>query len=775
MLIYLIPNLLLFLIVCSLKWLRYLRTRIIFGQITITLQNMLGRSSIVSVFYLLSILIISSISLSQIGCSNYEKTKIYMEANQTTKKSCEIVDYNILGKNNDDHLYLEEILGEKALGNVKDWNNRTLKRLLADPIYYKMNKEALKILNNKYKIPYVSILNGEVYNYWVDDKNVRGIWRKASVSSYLSVNPSWEILLDLDELSQSEGNNWVFKGVGGLSPNYDLWIVSLSDGGKDAVIHREFNTKTKSFVNGGFATKESKGYMNWVDRDTVIIGVDFGKGSMTNSGYPMISKVWKRGTSLSRATEIGRGDQADVSYSVSALEFTNGQKEIIIKRAITFYDSEYFWLPQKSSGSYGEKIKLPIPEKSLLNGEFKGQSILELSESWRGFKSGDLVSFSFEEFMKYGKIYTVNLLYRADGKSSINDYVVTKSKVLISVSHNVKGAVYEHDWVENNWISRKLDFPDNGSISIISANDKENIAFISTESFLEPDTLYTYNTSISKKAKVKSQPILFDTKKMATEQFFVRSKDGTMIPYFVVRNTNIKMNGKSPTLLYGYGGFQISLNPNYSAIRGKLWLERGGVYVLANIRGGGEYGPEWHKAGLKTKRQRIYDDFIAVAEDLIAKKITSPEHLGIVGGSNGGLLMGVMLTQRPDLFNAVVCISPLLDMLRYHTLLSGASWLEEYGSPDSCGEGNFLRKISPYHNIIPSASYPEVLFLTSTKDDRVHPGHARKMAKRMEDQGHKFLYYENIDGGHSAAANVKESAKRDALMFSYLLQKLSAN
>ena len=342
----------------------------------------------------------------------------------------------------------------------------------------------------------------------------------------------------------------------------------------------------------------------------------------------------------------------------------------------------------------------------------------------------------------------------------------------MSISRDVTSGVYAFDWDGKNWSSTPLDFPANGTVAVGATNDKEDIAFINSESFLSPSTLWTYDTASAVKTKAKGLPDWFDASNMVAEQFFATSTDGTKIPYFVVHSKSIKLDGTNPTLLYGYGGFEVSMNPSYSATRGKLWLEQGGVYVLANIRGGGEYGPKWHQAGLKTNRQKIYDDFISVAEKLISDKITSPKHLGIEGGSNGGLLMGVMFTQRPDLFNAVVCAVPLLDMLRFDKLLAGASWVGEYGSPADPVEGAFLRKISPYHNIKPDVKYPEVFFLTSTKDDRVHPGHARKTAKRMQDQGHEFLYYENIDGGHSAAANLKETAKRLALQHVYLLQKL---
>ncbi len=683
-----------------------------------------------------------------------------------------MITYDTPGQTDEDHIYLEEVLGDAALTEVKAWNKRSLDRLTADPRFAEMEAEALEILNSKEKIPYVSYRGGEVHNFWQDADHVRGIWRKSTLDSYLSGDTAWETVLDFDQLSKDEDKNWVYKGNTCLAPDYELCMVNLSDGGKDAVVRREFNAKTKRFVDGGFETAESKGTASWLDKDTLVFGVDFGEGTMTDSGYPMVAKLWKRGTPMSEAVELGRGEKADVGYWPYTWELSDGRNEIMVSRSVTFYESEYYWFPQKEDGSIGAAVKFPVPAKSSLSGEFKGQVLMTLAEDWRGHKSGDLVSFAMDDFMEDGEISDVHVVYSPDEKSSINGFGSTKSKVLMSISRDVAGTAYAYDWDGKKWTSDKLDFPANGTVSIGATNDKEDVAFINTESFLSPDTLWTYNTATGEKAKAKSLPDWFDASNMAAEQFFATSDDGTKVPYFVVRGKDTPMDGTNPTLLYGYGGFEISLNPSYSATRGKLWIERGGVYVLANIRGGGEYGPNWHQAGLKTERQRIYDDFISVAEDLIAKDITSPKHLGIEGGSNGGLLMGVMATQRPDLFNAVVCAVPLLDMMRYHKLLAGASWMGEYGDPDDEVEGAFLRKISPYHNIDPEADYPEIFFITSTKDDRVHPGHARKMAKRMEDQGHDFLYYENIDGGHSAAANLKETAKRLALQHTYLMQKL---
>lgn len=691
---------------------------------------------------------------------------------QTMDTEKTMLTYDTPGQTNEDHLYLEEVLGDKALAEVKRWNTRTLERLEADPRFAQMQAEALEILNSKDKIPYVSYRGGKVHNFWQDAEHVRGIWRSSTLESYLSKTPKWTPVLDFDALAKKENKNWVYKGNNCLAPDYTLCIVNLSDGGKDAVVRREFNTQTGKFVEGGFVTEESKGTADWLDKDHWVIGVDFGEGTMTDSGYPRVAKLWTRGTPLSEAVEIGRGEQSDVGYWPGVWELSDGRREVVVSRSVTFYDSETYWFPRKEDGSLGEAVLFPVPMKSTLSGEFKGQVLLSLAEDWRGFKSGALVSFAMDDFMEDGEISDVKLVYAPDMRSSIGGFGATKSKVLMSIYKDVAGSAFAFDWDGTQWTSQELDFPKNGSVSIGNTNDKEDIAFISTESFLTPDTLWTFNTDTMEKAKAKSLPDWFDASTMVSEQFFSTSKDGTQVPYFVVRAKDLKMDGTNPTLLYGYGGFEISLNPSYSATRGKLWIERGGVYVLANIRGGGEYGPNWHQAGLKTERQRIYDDFISVAEDLIAKDITTPKHLGIEGGSNGGLLMGVMFTQRPDLFNAVVCAVPLLDMMRFHKLLAGASWVGEYGSPEIPAEAKFLQSISPYHNLDPNADYPEVFFVTSTKDDRVHPAHARKTAKRMEDQGHDFLYYENIDGGHSAAANLKETAKRLALQHTYLMQKL---
>ena len=690
-----------------------------------------------------------------------------------------------------DHLYLEEVLGERALDKVRAWNARSLKRLESNPLFDQLNAQALAIVNSKDKIPYVSCRKGTVHNFWQDADHVRGLWRSATLESYLTDNPDWETVLDIDALSAAENKNWVYKGNTVYGPNNELCMVCLSDGGKDASVYREFNSRTRTFVEDGFITSESKGGVSWLDENHLIVGIDFGtdengNSTLTDSGYPMVAKLWQRGTPIEDATELGRGVQSDVRFSAGAYEFANDSREIILVQYTSFYDRKYFWKPHRYTENtrdltLEEKVLLPLPSKADIVGIFKDQVLVSLDEDWHGFKSGDLVNFSWKDFIasansKDATINDVHLLYSPNERASFYNCGVTRSKVLVSIYENVSGSAHVFDWDGTEWKSEKLNFPSLGSVSIGSTNHREDIAFINTDSFLKPSTLWMYDTLASadkvNAQTVKSLPEWFDSSSMVAEQFEVASGDGTMVPYFVVRQKDIKMDSCNPTLLYGYGGFQVPLNPVYAATRGKLWIERGGVYVHANIRGGGEFGPNWHQAGLKTNRQCIYDDFIAIAQDLIDRQITSPKHLGIEGGSNGGLLVGVMLTQRPDLFSAVICTVPLLDMMRYHLLLAGASWVGEYGHPDDPVEGAFLKSISPYHNVHADKQYPEVFLVTSTKDDRVHPGHARKMAARLEDLGHEFIYYENIDGGHSAAANLQEAARRVALQYTFLIEKL---
>lgn len=720
---------------------------------------------------LFTALMLSS-AISLIGCSYTANTPAAKSPTPSTKVVQNMISYDTPGQTDADHLWLEEVAGKKALAKVNEWNAASAK-VMETPIYEAMKSELLEVYNSPEKIPYISYRAGKAHNFWRDDKNVKGLWRMTSLESYQSEDPEWETVLDIDALAAADGKNWVYKGNSCLGPDYNRCIVRLSNGGKDAVERREFDIASKSFVKDGFNLPESKGGVTWLDQNHLLIGVDFGAGTMTDSGYPMVSKLWRRGTPMSSAKELMRGTQTDVGVWPGTFENADGKDEILVVRATTFYETEYFWIPQTGDNAF-TPVKLPVPLKSNLADQFKGQQLVTLQEDWKGHKSGTLVSFLIADFMATGTIDKVYEVLKPTDRQSIGNFGATKSALLLGLFDNVSGSAHAFDFAGGKWTSKKLDFPENGNISINSTNAKEDIAMISTESFLEPDTLWTLDTASMTSTKAKALPSWFDSESMTATQNFAASSDGTQIPYFMIHKKDLKMDGTNPTILYGYGGFQVSINPSYSATTGLAWLERGGVFVSANIRGGGEFGPDWHQAGLKTKRQIIYDDFIAVGEDLIARKVTSPKHLGTHGRSNGGLLMGVMFTQRPDLFNAVAIGVPLLDMRRYDKLLAGASWVGEYGDPDDTGaEGEYIRSLSPYHQIKADTDYPVPYIYTSTKDDRVHPGHARKFAQRLEDMGYPFKYYENIDGGHAGASNLEETAHSYALIYSYFASQLT--
>ncbi len=677
----------------------------------------------------------------------------------------------------DPHLWLEEVEDEKALAWVREQNLRTLGELEADAEFAENREAAIEVLTSQERIPYGRVRNGKVYNFWQDDENVRGLWRRTSKESYSSDSPEWEVVLDLDALSKEEGKNWVFKGSDTyrdeVSGTY-FCLVSLSDGGKDAVIKREFDLDGAAFVDGGFVTPEAKQHTSWLDGETLLIATDWGEGSLTDSGYPRIVKRWKRGTPLSQAKELIQGDVSDVAVYPYTLELDDGRVLACAEESDTFFTSTHWLL----SGNEEEPLRFPIPPKISLYGVYQGSLLLSLKEDWKpkgqgiSFESGDLVAFNLDEFLATKELPSVELIFRPNETQAVNFVSIASGAALLSINENVTGKILRLERKADEWFTSSIALPGTGQTSLVFADRDESVVFLNYEDFLTPDSLLEYDCESGETGVLKQLPPKFDVKGLEVEQFFVPSTDGTQIPYFVVRKKGIKFDGSTPTLLYGYGGFQISMRPSYNGVTGRLWLEKGGAYVLANIRGGGEFGPAWHQSGLKGNRQRIYDDFIAVAEDLIDREMTSPEHLGIMGGSNGGLLMGVMLNQRPDLWNAVVIQVPLLDMLRYHLLLAGASWVDEYGSPDLPEERVFLEKISPYHNFNADKSYPTPFFVTSTKDDRVHPGHARKLARKFEEAGLPFYYYENIDGGHSAAANQVERAKRSALEFTYLTKKL---
>lgn len=673
----------------------------------------------------------------------------------------------IASENDDSYLWLEQVEGEKALTWVKQQNKQSTELLTNLPNYKLLYNNSLEILNDKTRIPYASAMGDYYYNFWKDENNTRGIYRRTTLAEYKKPEPKWETVLDVDALAKAENENWVYKGMNCYYPAYERCIVSLSRGGADATVIREFNLKTKSFVDGGFELPEAKSSISWYDDNHLFVGTDFGEGSLTDSGYPRIVKLWQRGKDINTAKTIYEANKASVAAGGYTIH--DGDTKVhLVQDATTFYTSDSYVLQQD------KLIKLAIPADASISGLYQGNVFVELKSDWQGFVQGEVIYTNLDLLLANKAKFTS--FFKPTETVSISSIDFTKSAILVTVMDNVKDVLYRYQLDDKNqWQAQQVGFDVNGSVSVFNTNTDKDDFFVTYTSFLEPATLYLVDGNTLAIDKVKGAPAKFDASKYQTQQYFATSKDGTKVPYFVVKAKDIELNGKNPTLLYGYGGFEVSLQPYYSATTGKNWLELGGVYVLSNIRGGGEYGPRWHQAALKKNRHKAYEDFEAIAEDLIKRKITSPKHLGIQGGSNGGLLMGAAFTRRPDLYNAVVCQVPLLDMKRFNKLLAGASWMGEYGNPDIADEWDYIKTYSPYHNLSKDTQYPKVLFTTSTRDDRVHPAHARKMVAKMKDMGHDVLYFENTEGGHAGAANNEQRAMMSSLVYAYLFERLSSN
>lgn len=675
----------------------------------------------------------------------------------------------------DPFLFMEEVEGERALAWVRQRNAVTLESLQADPRYNALEGDALAIVRSRDRLTFGGYVDGHVTNFWQDDRHVRGVWRKAPFEGWRAGKPAWETILDVDALARAEDRNWVFKGASCLDPHSltGPCLVSLSNGGKDAAEQREFDRGTRRFSHeaGGFFLPEAKAGVAWRDAQTLVVGTDWGPGTMTESGYPFVIKLLSRGAPLSAAREIFRGEAKDVG--VWPARYDDGTRFVnTLTRATTFFTSETYVLDDA-----GAPVKLDLPPRHSLSGLRGDLALVTLQEAWtpRGataaLPSGALVAAPLAQLMAKDGAIQAEVIFAPGPRESLQGVSIAKDGVYVSLTDNVRGAVRKYVRGPSGWDFTPVDLPPNGEVGIADADPRSTRVFLSYDDMLTPPSILMSDVG-ARPVTVQAQPAKFSARDLVVEQLEATSKDGTKVPYFLVHKRGAKRDGSMPTLLYGYGGFEVSMTPGYAAMRGKLWLERGGAYILANIRGGGEFGPAWHQAGLKTRRQVIYDDFIAVAEDAIARGVTSPRRLGIMGGSNGGLLMGAMLTQRPELFRAAVVQVPLLDMLRYHLLLAGASWVDEYGSPDVPEERAWLEQLSPYHRLEKRADFPIPFFVTSTKDDRVHPAHARKFAARMEALGMPFFYYENIDGGHSAAANLVEAARRTALEYTYLTRML---
>ncbi|HEV8240770.1 MAG TPA: prolyl oligopeptidase family serine peptidase [Thermoanaerobaculia bacterium] len=690
------------------------------------------------------------------------------------------------GEQPDPYAWLEEVDGERAMQWVKAHNAATAAKLESQPIYKQLHDEALSALDSASRLPQVNQRGKWIYSFWKDDKHPRGIYRRATLDEFRKPEPAWQTVLDVDALATKEGKPWVFHGMDCLQPTYKRCLVDLSPGGGDANEVREFDTETLAFVPGGFSLPVAKTNVNWRDEDTLFVGTDFGPGSLTDSGYPRIVKLWKRGTPIGEARTLYEGKQSSVSVSGYRLRSDGGDVDLV-SEGPDFWTNSYQQL-------VGDKLeKLELPPTAEISDIFGGRLVVSLKDDWqRGdqtFKQDSVLI--VDPAALRGGAGKVDVLVEAAPNEVVEAVGAAKSGILVTMLDNVRGRLYRYEPTPAGetvngevrhyagWSRRAIPFPDNGALGITSVDSSSGDAFVKYESFVTPPTLYYVPDASPTPQQVKQQQPTFDGSRFEVTQQWTTSADGTKVPYFQVAPKGMKLDGSNPTHIFSYGGFRNELVPSYSGsyeqfygTYGKTWLGRGGVFVLANIRGGGEFGEKWHQGAVKANHVHAYEDFEAVAADLITRKVTSKAHLGIEGRSNGGLLVLSTMIRRPDLYGAVICGSPLADMRKYHKMLAGASWMAEYGDPDKPEEWAYISKYSPYQNAQAGKGYPPIFFYLSTRDDRVHPGHARKMAARLEEQGYDVTYYEEIEGGHGASVTNEQLAHRLALSYTHLWNRL---
>ncbi len=676
----------------------------------------------------------------------------------------------------DPFIWLEEVEGEEALTWAAEQNALSIPRLQGDSRFEGIRDAIETVLTSDDRIPSPGLVNGQVYNFWQDDEHIRGLLRRTSLDSYHSDNPQWETVIDIDLLATVENANWVYKGRICLPGNPSRCLLRLSDGGKDAVVLREFDLENKNFVDGGFSVDEAKTNVDWVDANTLIIGTDFGPGSVTTSGYARTLRLWRRGTDINDAEQIIEVGLEDMSVGINTVAEDDARYSFVTRRPDFFTEQNWLVTPD------GALAEIPFPIDVNLQGVFGDRLIALMRSDWSPtedvtYPAGSLIAMDLASSISNSVATEVSVILDPnvnDELDAISAVAITRDSIYISALKDVSGKllrVRSGAGAEPAWSVATIELPENGAIRLVSADDYSDTLMVSYQSFLTPSALYLINGDEQPEA-IKALAPQFDAEPYLVEQQFVASADGTSIPYYIVRAADAPMDGSTPTRLTAYGGFELSRTPAYVSAQSQVWLQQGGAYVLANIRGGGEYGPQWHQTALLENRQRVFDDFIAVAEDIIERGLTSPAHLGITGGSNGGLLVTAAMVQRPDLYNAIISAVPLIDMLRYHLLLAGASWTAEYGNPDIPAHYDFISEYSPFQNVRADADYPEIFLWTNPKDDRVHPGHARKMAARMLEQGHELIYFENAEGGHGGGANLGQLAVTQAMEVIYLLQKL---
>ncbi|MGW0548743.1 prolyl oligopeptidase family serine peptidase [Streptomyces altiplanensis] len=667
----------------------------------------------------------------------------------------------------DPYLWLEDVESEAALEWVAGRNAETEAALAAGAGFASLKERLREVLDASDRIPYTTRRGAFLYNFWRDAGHVRGVWRRTTLEQYRKDAPEWEVLLDVDALAAAEDEKWVWAGARVRRPDYDRALVCLSRDGGDAVVVREFDLVTRTFVAGGFQVGEAKTRIGWIDADTVFVGTDCGPGSLTDAGYPRTVRRWRRATPLEEAALVFEAGAEDVS-AWGQHDDTPGFERDFVGRSLDFFRSEVYLLAPDAT-----LVKIDVPDDARAYAH-RQYLIVTLKSDWLGHRAGSLLAFGFDAFLAGDR--TAEVLFAPDERTALAGHSWTRRHLILETMRDVSTHIEVLTPVSGGGWARKplADVPTLSAVTVVDTDpDVSDEYFLDVSGFLQPSTLYRGQIGADTEI-LKQAPARFDTDGLAVEQFFATSRDGTRVPYFVIGPGRGPTGpGPGPALLYGYGGFEVSLTPFYGAVTGRAWLERGGTYVIANIRGGGEYGPDWHQAALGADRPRAFEDFAAVAADLVARGITTPGMLGAAGGSNGGLLMGAMLTRCPELFGAIVAQVPLLDMLRFHKLLAGASWIAEYGNPDNEADRPHLRALSPYHRLTADRTYPPVLLMTSTRDDRVHPGHARKTAARLRELGHPVLLHENTGGGHAGASDNEQSAHNEALVHTFLWQHLA--
>ncbi len=675
------------------------------------------------------------------------------------------------GPEQDPYIWLEEARSDKALEWVGKENERTMAVLAADPRFETLKAEALAIFDSEDRIPYVSFGSDGLYNFWQDKANPKGLLRRTTMASYRGDAPEWETVLDVDALAKAEGREWVYKGLTCLPPAETLCMVALSDGGKDATVLREFDRSTGRFVEGGFTLPESQGGVEWIDKDTMLVGRSFGDDTVTESEYPFTTRLWKRGTPIESAEEIYRGDAKDVWAGAGLLRDNAGTIHARTAfRGVSFFESDNFvWKD-------GEWLKLDMPKKASLFGIVDDRLLFSTDVDWTvgdtTFPADSLIAVDLAEWKADPNGARKSLVWAPGERQTRQGAAITSESLYVGLLDNVRGKVIKLDYAGGEWKQAPVALPKNATLSIASASETSDEVMFSVSDFLNPSSLSYLDGSTGKIEVLKTAPVNFVPEGMEVQQHEAVSKDGTKIPYFIVKPKGMALDGSTATLLTGYGGFQVPRLPSYLGSTGKMWVERGGAYVLANMRGGGEFGPGWHQTAMGANKQRTWDDFIAVAEDLVERGFTSPDHLGIMGGSQGGLLVGTAFTQRPDLFDAAVVQIPLFDMLRYHEIGRGASWIGEYGDPRIPEERAWIEGYSPYQKLVKGVDFPSPFFVASTADDRTHPAHARKAVARLHEIGQPVFYYEDMTGGHSGGVDNEQRAKLQALQFVYLMQRL---